>query len=103
VIWEGKMPKYNVWLSGYFNHESEFSTAQPFGEAEGDSFEAACDNRFAHDPLYQKGKSGDLFYWACELFDNEEDARKIEQNWPPAIKRLAKVVSSSTDQISFGE
>lgn len=63
---------YAIWSEGY-RATSEVGDATFHGEAKGTSFKDACENFFKKDPYFDAVR---LTYWGCELFDNEEDARK---------------------------
>jgi len=86
------MKKYEIWMEGYAA-TGEHSDAQKIGEAEGDTFDDAVKNYMLRPTLLPHGikendksryRSEEAYanrrsnwnIWACNLFDNETDARK---------------------------
>lgn len=63
---------YEIWSEGY-RITGNSSGATYHGTEKASSFAEACDKFFIEDEYY---RSSTLTYWACRLFDNEEDARK---------------------------
>lgn len=84
------MKEYEIWIEGYAA-TGERSNASFIGKAIGDSFHEACENfRYPKDItrpsdgniIVHKGEPLKLDHsrsypsiWACQLFDNEADAR----------------------------
>lgn len=70
--------KYSLWMEG-FQATGQSSTAQYLGDFEGNSFNDACDNwaNTIDEPKYYKSGNDECrpSYWACRIFDNENDAR----------------------------
>ncbi len=70
---EKKMNKFQIWSEGYIVMGNS-AGAQYHGEMEAKTFESACKKFFTskeHKRYFHNGT-----YWGCELFDNEQDARK---------------------------
>ena len=66
------MPIYEIWSEGYVAQGNR-AKAKYWGRREGESFQEACDKMFGGDRYYDPVR---LTHWACQLFDNGEDARK---------------------------
>lgn len=82
--------KYEIWMEGYMA-TGESGDAQKIGEGEGNTFDEAVKDymnknpkhgieengrgRYSSDEYYKNRKSN-WNIWACNLFDNETDARK---------------------------
>ena len=77
------MKEFEIWIEG-FAATGESATANLLGTAKGETFNEACENfRYENgNPLgLDKDKDGSNRYdypsiWACQLYDNEIDARK---------------------------
>lgn len=91
------MKTFEIWMEGYAA-TGESSPAHKIGEAEGETFEEACQNfrhpktiisEFTGEVIITKGDPIGLdlngegvqryerpSIWACRLYDNEQDARK---------------------------
>jgi hypothetical protein len=63
---------FSVWSEGYAA-TGQSSGAQLMGRAQGRTFKEACVNLFKADPYFS---ADSLTYWACSLYDNEQEARK---------------------------
>lgn len=94
------MKEFEIWLEGYFS-TGESSSACFLGKSMGETFDEACINFRQEgipieldkkpDGTYRRGsyrgdkiqgeekenKVGNYSIWACQLFDNETDARKL--------------------------
>lgn len=84
------MKKFEIWMEGYAA-TGEHGTAQKIGEGTGENFDDAVKDYMSKNPKhgisenkrarylteegYTKRKSN-WNIWACDLFDNESDARK---------------------------
>lgn len=64
--------KFEIWSEG-FSATGQYSKAQFYGVVEADTFKTACDLKFQGEDTYSPE---DLTLWGCQLFDNENDARK---------------------------
>jgi hypothetical protein len=92
------MKEFEIWSEGYAA-TGEYSSAYCYGKFMGETFDDACINSRQHcslgldtnsDGTYRRGnyrgdkiegkdkenKVGNYSIWACQLFDNEADARK---------------------------
>lgn len=68
---------YEIWVEG-FAATGEHGTAYIMGQEAGPTFKAACITFFEKNPkLSEDFDPKHLSYWACRLFDNERDARKM--------------------------
>lgn len=67
--------KYSVWMEGFQVMEG-IGHAQYLGDYEADSFLEACQLAADDHPRYGDYNPKYNTIWGCELFDNEEDARK---------------------------
>ncbi|HDZ15598.1 MAG TPA: hypothetical protein ENH60_11985 [Pricia sp.] len=86
---------FEIWMEGY-RATGQSSGASKIGESEGETFDDAVRNymttellagkesagieengrsRYANDEAYENRRSN-WSIWACDLFDNEADARK---------------------------
>lgn len=84
------MSRFDIWVEGYAA-TGEHGTAFKIGAGEGETFDEAVKdymskaenhgieenkrNRYISDEAYEK-RSSNWSIWACNLFDNESDARK---------------------------
>ena len=72
---------YTIWMEGYAA-TGERGGASILGTAFGENFPDAVETLKAEmekDPEkrgYFRVERGRFFYWGCQLFDNEQDARK---------------------------
>lgn len=87
---QGTMKKFEIWAEGYAA-TGEHQVASKIGEGFGETFDDAVRdymsknpnhgikentmNRYVSNESYQSRRSN-WHIWACELFDNETDARK---------------------------
>ena len=84
------MKKWDIWMEGY-RATGEHGTAQLIGEGYGETFDEAVEDYMAKNPDSKVSRNSEKSYWskeayenrksnwniwACNLFDNEEDARK---------------------------
>jgi DNA-binding Lrp family transcriptional regulator len=70
--------KIQVWSSGYIA-TGEHGEATFHAEVEAESLDEACE-KLSHDPSHAKWLSkanGRWGYYACLIYDNETDARKV--------------------------
>lgn len=66
------MKIFDIWSEGYVA-TGDSGKATYHGEGTGKTFKAACIKKFKDDNNYC---SKNNTYWACCLFDNEDDARE---------------------------
>lgn len=68
---------HDIWMEGY-RATGEHGTAQLIGRGNGNTFEEVIQDYMRKDPEHgiRRTQNGGYAIWACELFDNEEDARK---------------------------
>lgn len=70
---------YKVWSEG-FSCTGDRGTAQFHGEFQAESWDDACKMAFPNDTAgnlkLDRFGPGRHAFWACELFDNETDARR---------------------------
>lgn len=75
----GTVKQFQIWMEGYAA-TGESGTAQMIGEYKAVDFNHAV-KQYSDDHLNQVefGRLGENRHsiWACELFDNEKDARKF--------------------------
>ena len=63
---------YEVWSEGY-SCTGQQAGAKFHGEVDAPSFKKACNKLFGDNSYYDKKN---MDYWGCQLFDNENDARR---------------------------
>jgi len=67
---------YEIWSEGY-SATGDSSSAIHHGQAEGASFQEACENFAWVHPLFSKYFNKErMTYWGCGLFNEEKVARK---------------------------
>lgn len=73
------MPIYEIWIEGY-KIMGQCGTAKLLGSYSSTSFYEAVEKMLEHElelkKYHHKSKNGTHSIWACQLFDNELDARK---------------------------
>lgn len=65
---------FKIYAEGFEDKKGNIVKASYMGEMEAESFQKACEARFAFDPSFYPLN---LTYCGCKLFDNLEDAQKL--------------------------
>ena len=79
------MKTYEIWTEAWFGHvaQGEYSLAYKMGESRGNTFDEAVEafaKKSDSDPNYFDKNNGKWYYFGCQLYDNEKDARAYEKS-----------------------
>jgi hypothetical protein len=73
--------KYSIWAEGWAANGDGYNLAKLVGRVEAETFLEACQEWGKSQPNYFRITDGKPYYWGCQLFDNETDARKLEERF----------------------